>query len=573
MKISNKLHISLICFALFLSPINYAVAQQVDISSRPSFSVYSLIFSDLNKLESGDLNLNDSYLSERAFIDITGNINMNDLGLTPETVFNNGNNATDGYKLDEISEALDAYLNRMNLGQQIISYQFDIDDNFVWNYVLLAQRGVESQTFREAQQALASERGSLGTASSAFLEILTRSYVLFMLLDVNETERTNLLGATEKNYTTSKNVFLFKLDYDSIEEVATDLGGFFCGEHPCGDKKEKFNQHQIPIKLLNTASSSTLRGTTDGNDLNASSYTDMVLNNAYTLASQGIKSLQIRTFVSDIRPISAMIGRREGLKKGRRYRAVRQTLDDDNEIVDRNRGFVRGKVVTDNRMNVTQLDSLGNEFIVEFPPSQFIQVHGTSIGRGDVLVENPDFGILINSFGAFGAYSSIGVEISYMLPNSVGNYVSLVFDLSFEDEVTTDRFFQDVYGGSLPGTRTLLLQGGIGVAKDFYIANGNFRLTPKAAAVYNTAFFVSDDANTDDILEDFSLNNLGGKIGADFSIQFRENVGLFGGLQYTYLTDVYTFAIDGLPYDADSDYKSYFNNHGMQLKLGFRVSF
>lgn len=559
--------------SLFLILINNSAAQGVDKSSRPSFSVFSLNFNDSNKFKSSDLNLENSSLSDRAFIDLTGDVTMGDLGLTPETVYINGKNASDGYKVEEISKALEAYLVRIKLGQQIISYQFDIKDDFVWKYDRLSQRGLESQTVREAQQALAAERGSIGTASSAFLETLTRTYVLFKLLDVTETDTEDLLGNKKKVYNTSKNVFLFKLNYNSKEEVLADLGGLFCGESPCGDKKEKFEQHQVPVKLLSSASSSLLKGTTSGSDFKDPAYLDMVVINAYDLASQNVESLQIRTYVSNARPISAMIGSKEGLRKGKRYQAVRQTLNENDEIVDKTRGFVRGSVVTNNKMNVTQIDSTGKEYIVEFPPSQFVQVHGIRIDKGDVLVEDTDFGALINVYGAFGSFTSVGAELNYMIPNTVGAYAGLIGDISFQDEETTGNFFRDYLGFTAKGARSLFLQVGAGVAKDIYIANGNFRLTPKAAAIYNMAFFASDDVFTTEFLDDISLTNWGAKLGADFSIQFKENVGLFGGLQYTYLTDVFTLEQDGVEVGAGQGYKDYFTNYGVQLKLGLRVSF
>jgi hypothetical protein len=548
-------------------------AQNVDKSSRPSFSVFTLSLNENNRLKSSDLNLEKSSLSDRAFIDLTGDLSMSDLGLDAQTAYANGKDASAGYNVSAISIALEAYLTKTQLGQKIIAYQFDIKDDFVWKYDRLAQRGLESQTVREAQQALAAERGSIGTASSAFLETLTRTYVLFKLIDITELDTEDLFGNKKKVYNANKNVFLFKLNYNTKEEVLTDLGGLFCGEAPCGEKKDRFNQHTVPLKLVSTASSNLVKGTTSGSDIKDPAYLDMVVVNAYELAAQNVESLQVRTYVSDAKPISAMIGSKEGLRKGKRYQAVRQSLNENDEIIDKYRGYVRGSVVTNNKVNVTQIDSTGKEYVVQFAPSKFVQVHGFRIDKGDVLVEDSDFGALVNFYGAFGAFASIGAELNYMVPNTVGAYIGLVGDLSFQDEEKTSSFFRNYARRNPNGARSMFLQVGAGVAKDLYIAKGNFRLTPKASAIYNMAFFVSDDANATDYLDEVSLNNWGAKLGADFAIQFSEKFGLFGGLQYTYLTDVFTFEENGQEIGPGEGYKDYFSNYGTQLKLGFRVSF
>jgi hypothetical protein len=529
-------------------------------------------FSESNRYNSSDLNLENSSLSNRAFLDLVGDVKMTDLGLSPDKAYTNGKDASAGYNLSEIATALEAYLNKIQLGQKIISYQFDIKEDFVWKFDRLTQRGLESQTVREAQQALAAERGSIGTAQSAFLDNLTRTYILFKLVDISESETTDLLGNKKKQFSADKAVFLFKLNYNTKEEVLADLGGLFCGESPCADKKDTFYQHQVPITLLNSKET-FLGGVTTGSDYKDPSFIDMVVSNAYDLASQDVESLQVRTYVVNSKPISAMIGSKEGLKKGRRYQAVRQSLDTNNEIVDKYRGYVRGSVVTNNKMNVTQIDSLGNEYVVEFAPSKFVQVHGIKIDNGDVLLEDADYGFLVNVYGAFGGYTSLGAELSYMLPNTVGTYAGLIGDVSFANEETTDSFFRDYVGISLRGTRTVFLQTGLGVSKDIYIANGNFRFSPKAAAVYNRGFFISDDTASSELLDDVKLTNWGGKLGADISIQIKESFGLLGGLHYTFLTDVFTFEEDGEEIGAGVGYGDYFSNFGIQLKLGFRVSF
>jgi len=551
---------------------NTTSAQNTDQSSRPSFSVFNMNFNDNNRYKATDYNLENSSLSDRAFIDLVGDLTISDLGLSPEKAYTNGKDASAGYNLSEIGTALEAYLNKIQLGQKIVAYQFDIKDDFVWKFDRLSQRGLESQTVREAQQALAAERGAMGTAQSAFLENLTRTYILFKIVDITEEETTDLLGNKKKQFSADKAVFLFKLNYNTKEDVLADLGGLFCGEAPCGDKKEKFYKHQVPITLLNSKET-ILGGITTGSDYKDPSFIDMVVSNVYDLASKDVESLQVRTYVVNSKPISALIGTKEGLKKGRRYQAVRQALNDNNEVVDKYRGYVRGSVVTNNKMNVTQKDSLGKEYVVEFAPSQFVQVHGVRIDKGDVLLEDSDYGILVNTYGAFGAYGSLGAELSYMIPNTVGAYFGLSGDLSFANEETTDDFFRDYLGVSLKGTRTVFLQAGLGISKDIYIANGNFRLSPKAAAIYNKAFFLSDDATSSDLLEDVTLTNWGGKLGADFSIQVKENFGLVGGLQYTFLTDAFSFEEDGEEIGAGVGYGDYFSNYGVQIKLGFRVSF
>ena len=176
-------------------------------------------------------------------------------------------------------------------------------------------------------------------------------------------------------------------------------------------------------------------------------------------------------------------------------------VNQDNEVINKTRGYVRAKSVVDNRQNIVNVDESGEQVINEFDPSTFVQVHGIGISPRDVMIESVDFGLLVNPYIAFGAYNSFGADIMYRVPNTLNIYAGLTLDVSGAGEESTANFWTDNFGVVLASTKTILIQAGLGGKIDMYVANGNFRLTPKIAGIYNLAQFISEDPTSMNIIE------------------------------------------------------------------------
>lgn len=558
-------------FIFFIS--SNATAQAVDEQIRPSLSVFNLVVDENERLLYEEFDISTTTIPNAAFIDLSGVINLIGSDINLESLYSSGGSTENpAYDLVYVAEKIEEYFKESDFAQQIIAHQFQINEDFVWSNDMLYERAQYAQTLKEAEADVSSEKGAISSSRSEFLNSLTRSYILVTLTPARKIEQEiPLTGQTFTRYVADTYAFMFKLDYAKPEDVIKDLNRFYCseGDSDCSSKKEAFYNFDIPIKLLST-NSSGVKGTKMGSSFSDLGLLSEVAKYAFDMSITNIPSLQLRTYVESRKPITARVGMKEGVQKGRRYEVIRLRLNAKEEVVTEKRGFVRAKEVVDNRSNATQIDpETGREVIVQFKPSSFVQVHGQRINQRDVLVEAFDIGLLIKPYAGFGSYTSGGVDIMFRVPNTVGGYFGLTGDVSVADEEETGMFLfsTDIY--------TTLLQGGLIFGADKYPANGNIRIMPQAGFVVNYGMFGSEDEATQENLDELKpyILNFGLKLKTDLSIQFKQNFGITGGVTYTYLTDKFSYNVDGEEVEQDLNYNDYFSNTGLQFTLGFRVSF
>tara|TARA_R110000868_G_scaffold408293_5_gene691032 strand:- start:66218 stop:67963 length:1746 start_codon:yes stop_codon:yes gene_type:complete len=556
------------------------IAQAVDEQIRPSLSVFNLVVDDNERLLFEEFDVSSTTIPNAAFIDLSGVINLSGSEeISLESLYSSGGStANPQYDLEYVAEKLKEYFKQNDFAQQIITHQFQISEDFIWSNDLLYERGQYSQTLKEAEVDISSERGAISSSRSEFLNSLTRSYILITLTPARVFEKQiPLLDETITQYLADTYAFMFKLDYDTPEDVIKDLNRFYCSESDldCSNKKEAFYEFEVPIKLLST-NSSGVKGIRTGSSFSDPVLLSTVAKYAFDMSVTNIPSLQLRTYVESRKPITARVGMKEGVQKGRRYEVVRLRLNAKEEVVTEKRGFVRAKEVVDNRSNVTQIDpETGKEVLAQFKPSSFVQVHGLRIDQRDVLVEAYDIGLLVKPYAGFGSYTSGGVDVLYRIPNTVGGYFGLTGDVSVTNEEDVGMFFADLTGFGTTDIYTTMLQGGLLFGADTYPVNGNIRIMPQAAFIVNYGMFASENEATKEVIDEFKpyILNFGLKLKMDLSIQVKQNFGIVGGVTYTYLTDDFTYNDDGEDVEQELIYSDYFSNTGVQLTVGFRVSF
>lgn len=544
-------------------------AQDVGEQNRPSLSIFYLNVNDVNA-DFSEYNFSESSLTSRSFIDVTGGISTTEFdygSMDPSLI------SSPEFNIDSLAVVIKNYMESTSIGNEIIKHQFQVSDDFVWSNDLINERAVYSQTEREARSQLDTDLGALNLATTKIFDSVTRSYIMVVIPTTGQAIPSlgTLRGDNDVDVAFEANSILLKIDYENSDDVISALQGFYCTEN-CSNKEKEFNDYNVPLKIVDYAKGG-IKTVSSGKSVDESNLLDNILSKSLDLVISTVPALQITTYVDDIKPVRAKIGSKEGVKVGRRYQIVRRILTEDNEIIEDNRGYVRAKEVSNNNENIVIINEDGEEIINEFEPSTFIQVHGIGISPRDVMVESVDFGLLVLPRLGFGSYTSFGGDLLYRIPSTVNTYGGITLDVAGAGEESTANFWSDNYDFVLNGTRTLLIQAGLMVSKDLYLLNGNFRLNPKISAIYNTAYFISDDAISNEFIEEYepSLSTFGVKGGVDFAFQPRVNIGILAGLLYTYLPEAYESSIVGRdPVIQTDGYSDYFNNKGVQIYIGFR---
>lgn len=534
-----------------------------DKQNRPSISVVNLISERYASVKLERDMVEQTALSSRAFVDLVSNVSLSQVGLDEGILFEDDKLTPE--ELLMIQDSVSSYLSRAKYGNQIVEFQFQVNDKFEWSNNLLFERSKYSQTLREARSTVNTERGALNAATSNNLQLesLVRAYVLVILPVAKKAEN----GA----WSVEANSIMMKIDYENRDKVISELGSFYCVTN-CESSRQKFASYTVPLVPI-SRNVGGIKTSTVAESLEELALIDGLLLKSLDLVVKETPELQLRTYITEAKPISALVGKKEGVLVGRRYRVVRQELTESEDISEKNVAFVRATKVSNNQTNAVTVDSIsGKEVIVEHPPSNFIQVHGLFVNQRDLLVEDPDFGLLVKPNIGFGSFLSIGASVLYRIPNTWNLYAGVNIDATYLDKENASEFISD---NVLPGAddvRGVAYGAGITGAIDLHIANGNMRLMPSITGFYTGVVFVSEDPILTEALKDVEVTTLGAKAAVDFSLQLKENVGLMAGLAYTYIPDVYTYKI-GTFEGEGTDYSKYFSNTGVQLSLGVRIGF
>jgi hypothetical protein len=496
-------------------------------------------------------------LADRADVDLYGILDISNVGVDTEQLYvERGNRwrvAKDYHPIAAhqalITEAID---------KSVISYLFAVDDDFQWSNDRLIRRAQYAQTTAEAAVDMTSIRGGLNTAGDRALDHLARAYTLVLTPESYEIE----IVVEENGRRVTRRVVrvdeyqaaLFRLSIDSADDAREKLSHSYCAN--CTDQEARmraFTTQPVGFELLWSGSIRSEKS----DDEHHPDVLEQVLDEIV----RAVPALQRAVFVINDRPILSRIGRKEGVKIGRRYKVVRQ-LDRDGEVVRRKRGYVRANRVTDNRGMAISRSETGVEEILEYEPSRFLQVHGRNVNQMDILVESPDLGLNIQTGYRGGSYHALGLDVLYRVPATVSTLAGVTGELFYEDLATTSS-------SSLAGhpfAEWVTYRAGLSLAQEVMMARGHFRLMPFVSGSYQESLPIATD--TDGV----KVSALSYRTGVNATMQLAFSFGLFAGASYQGVFGAEFHDANGDTTDlAWSDLFSY--GKGLQVETGIRLNF
>jgi hypothetical protein len=527
-------------------------AQQVDVTMRPSFSVQILKAPfDQEDLTLQSLRLNNSALQNRAFIDLVDAPKTQDLNITLRRL----EEADDDEEW--FAAKAEEWANRTGHARDIIEYLFRVDEDYGWSNDLLISRARYAQTEQEARIESSTVRGGLASAGDRALGMVTRAYslILFPVIVEKEVKRKRD-GKTITIVVKDRFVYgtLLKLPFATVDQVESQLASIYC-DKPCSSPE--IQRNMMSAKKWSMVSVWKKRvSLTDSQDLN-DAIVDLVDD-----AIRNVPALQVKTFVVDDQPIRARIGKKDGVKRGRRYRAVRQ-VEMNGVRRQKHRGYVLAIDVADNTAHATRTTVTGQEQVQAFDTSVFKQVHGLKISPLDILVEKPDKGL--NIMGAYrsGGYPSGSAEIAYRVPTSFAFLFGLGLELFAESAEEVERDYWWISSNDMTDWATL--RGELFFAQEFMLMKGNIRIAPMFGAFYQS----SAPVNAEDD-EEIAISAIGGRASLMGSLMLTYNVGFFTRISYQTLGGAELSVGDE---SEDIKWSNYFDaGTGSQLAFGMRIS-
>lgn len=269
-------------------------------------------------------------------------------------------NVTKSMRDKQIRAEAERIIKEKKIGNQIMKIWFPVFADGSYSTEKLLERGQFAATDNDVLRQNASARQSIMNELGE--KLIDRSYVIFYYVY----ERTE-----SKEPAVTFIPYVYKLDFN--EEVRTNFYENYFND------KNGIDQCEFPLKFITNAKGGEIKYIKDISEADD----DEIFTRLRKIAD-----FQAKVPVVSTHPVRAKIGKKEGVKKGRRYVAMENRQKNDGTIVSKRIATLRAGKVADNNTVAT-----GNSQDL----SRFFITKGRRVRRGMTLVENPDFGMSIEA--------------------------------------------------------------------------------------------------------------------------------------------------------------------------------
>ncbi|MBK8699449.1 MAG: hypothetical protein IPN29_07855 [Saprospiraceae bacterium] len=382
-------------------------------------------------------------------------------------------------------EFLIKMLEEQKVAQQILGVWFNRQKDGSFNVDVLKQRGLYNANDNDFLAATASKRGE-STLMDMGLKLVNQSYVLvydyFDIMTMDEYYELKAIpvkSRTSNGYKVKAKSYLFRLDFG--EEVASEFFNKYWVSASDPDKASKAaafdraNFKWIPVANQRVEAEVTqfnpdqiagLKTQKSREELIKTLLLDIMEKVTPQMEARN-ESFRVKAMVSNVSPISAKIGRKEGLSFDQRYFVYENREKKDGTIRKKRVAVVKSMKVVDNRQVTTGKSNA----------SEFYKIFGGKIDNmGMFMEQNNDAGL--NLFLGYAPQGMAGytARMDYFISKMMGGLVpagksgkALSSILVYVEGAYDSRKYPDLKEDAFEFTRVSL-----GLGKDIYLVSGVF---------------------------------------------------------------------------------------------------
>lgn len=480
-------------------------------------------------------------------------------------------------KADKVSA--EDLLRANKIPNDILAKWFSRDENGRFSMSVVHERGLYNATDADVIEASVSKIG-LAKLEDAGEALVSRSYIMVLVPNsvktMSEVYRERKEQGQLEGWQASVTGFLFKLsDVKNTMDNFYNEMWIFDEDSPeiQAQKRALFDESDFALKYVAQATV-TANGT---QNKSMPIYTrnqlfDMLVNNAINnliVEYEGaVDELRVKTAIYDTRPITAKIGKKEGVGVDDRFFVYEYRMNNKNEVYADRRGVIRAKRVADNR-SVAK----GNKD-EKAAVSKFYQVAGHKIEPGMVVEQNNDVGIGVTLGYGSGALSGAQIKIEVLTGSLAQLKVFCDAHISggkYDMSGTESKLFQ---GEKWSDVGTLITGYGGGVSKGWFLTRNTSVSVHGQMGQESVSLFKVD-------FDDKVIKVVYFGAGAQLAVNLKYNLQLVGG------ATCFGFA---KPYiknknddDEDDEKKEPIDNanygdlfvgrSGLNINLGLRIEF
>lgn len=467
-------------------------------------------------------------------------------------------------------------LNDNKVGQQILSVWFNRQSDGSFNVEKLKERGLFNANDNEFMVASASKRGESSLMDMG-MGLVDQSYVVafdfFNILTMDQVYAQNEVPAEKRimnGFNSSVNYYLYKLDFnDSVAAVFFQNYWTTPADPDRQAKVAAFENARFPFKQL-TSQQKMLTSTqfNPGQTLapkvqkTSAELMDVLckqaIESSFVEAEKRVQDFRVKAMVSGVNPISAKIGKKEGLRFDSRYFVYENRERRNGDILSKRVAVVKSMFISDN-LSVTRGQT---------QPSAFYQIAGGKVDNmGMFLEQNNDIGLNVVVGATTAGLPGVTARAEYYISKAFGGFskdpgagkMLTSWKIYAEGGIGMDSYDLGGYVDDFTFARV-----SFGVNKDFYPLSflhwGPFLGYGMESATWSG----SDSSISTDFIE------LGGRVG----LNVKHNIQLIASANYYMMLTSEMLDANKEVLDSDFDYKGTFEDRfGLGYSLGLRIMF
>ncbi|MDL2242122.1 hypothetical protein LJC25_00115 [Bacteroidales bacterium OttesenSCG-928-K03] len=374
----------------------------------------------------------DSYIQKRFETYTSSNkFDINEIPLKYINAKDNRSNVKENIYMNyDRTAPVTKYLNENNVGLDVVSYIFNRDSKGKMDLNRIHERGLYTAKDTDVRLSSAKVRG-LFEIEDLGHELIDNSYlIVYDFVNI----RTEYDKTDKKDYYKGQvTAYLFQVQWnEKIEGMIFD--SWIDEDTPADQIAEKikaYNDIYIPVKCVLRVTTSVTNVKDKDNDFN--SWLNSAMNNIGHEIQTNYSDFAVKTPITNLKPIRAKIGLKEGLKPGLRFYAYDNVMKSDGTVKKSRQGVLRvTNNIVDNRHVATG----------ENPESQFRQIAGKKLEAGQSLVEKRDLGFSVSA-----GYSSTllrgentisidGEDTTRILGNIGGFHLDVAYELFLNQNIS-----------------------------------------------------------------------------------------------------------------------------------------
>jgi len=478
-----------------------------------------------------------------------------------------------GFPVPADDKLISRWLNEHKVGQQILSVWFNRQPDGSFNVDVLKERGLFNANDNDFIVASASKRGESSLMDMG-LQLVNQSYVLVFdyygiltMAQSYQKSETPVEKRIMNGFKSELQTYLFKLDFnDSV--AAVFFQNYWTGaDDPARDAKASaFEKAEFPFVFLKRQyTTATATQYNPGQVLAPkvqktenemiSTMLDMSIESVLTTIEKQKQEFRVKAMVSDVKPISAKIGKKEGLKFDQRYFIMENQTNAKGEVTSKRVAVVKSMKVIDNRQVTSG----------QTKPSTFYQIAGGKVDNyGMFLQQKNDIGMNLYLGTTTGGLPGFEGRLEYYISKAFGGAKSGGRFLTSWKVYVGGGYSQDYYEIGDFADDFTFTRFSVGVAKDFYPLHflhwGPFVGYGLESASWETGG--KDELSTDFV-----------EAGLRIGINLTHNIQLMGSAtSYSMISSELTDSESGTKEDFDYDI-AFPDRFGLGYNFGIRFMF